>query len=78
VRKAAPGVAAVVSAANGVTDLLLDAGQSALRGDRAGYITAAKKFEMRHDELIDGGAARCSSPPSASWACPSPASGSTP
>ena len=53
VRKAAPRVAAVVSAANGVTDLLLDAAQAALRDDRAGSITAAKKFEMRHDELID-------------------------
>jgi aspartokinase/homoserine dehydrogenase 1 len=53
VRKAAPRVAAVVSAANGVTDLLLEAAQSALRDDRAGSITAAKKFEMRHDELID-------------------------
>jgi len=53
VRKAAPRVAAVVSAANGVTDLLLDAGQAALKGDRTGAVTAAKKFELRHDELID-------------------------
>src|SRR5687768_13068712 len=53
VRRAAPRVAVIVSAANGVTDLLLNAGQFALSGDRAGYITAAKKFEMRHDELID-------------------------
>jgi bifunctional aspartokinase / homoserine dehydrogenase 1 len=53
VRKAAPRVAAVVSAANGVTDLLLDAANSALKGDRAGSITAAKKFELRHHELID-------------------------
>ena len=53
VRKAAPRVAAVVSAANGVTDLLLDAGQAALRGDRAAYADAANKFELRHDELID-------------------------
>lgn len=53
VRRAAPGVAVIVSAANGVTDLLLGAGRLALSGDRAGYITAAKKFEMRHDELID-------------------------
>src|SRR6185436_16792567 len=38
---------------NGVTDLLLDAGSAALRGDRVAYITASKKFEMRHNELID-------------------------
>jgi bifunctional aspartokinase / homoserine dehydrogenase 1 len=53
VKRAAPRVAAVVSAANGVTDLLLDAGHAALRGDRIAYITASKKFEMRHNELID-------------------------
>jgi len=53
VKQAAPNVAAVVSAANGVTDLLLDAGSAALRGDRVAYITASKKFEMRHNELID-------------------------
>ena len=53
VRRAAPGVAVIVSAANGVTDLLLSAGQLALAGDRPGFITAAKKFELRHDELID-------------------------
>lgn len=53
VRKAAPRVAVVVSAANGVTDLLLGAGESALSGDRPGYITATKKFELRHNELID-------------------------
>jgi aspartokinase/homoserine dehydrogenase 1 len=53
VKRVAPDVAVVVSAANGVTDLLLDAGQAALRGDRVGYITASKKFEMRHDELIE-------------------------
>ncbi len=53
VKRAAPNVAAVVSAANGVTDLLLDAGHAALRGDRVAYITASKKFEMRHNELID-------------------------
>ncbi|MDP9359968.1 MAG: hypothetical protein M3P29_00815 [Acidobacteriota bacterium] len=35
VRRAAPGVAVVVSAMNGITDLLLEAGQAALRQDRA-------------------------------------------
>ncbi|HUP60370.1 MAG TPA: bifunctional aspartate kinase/homoserine dehydrogenase I [Thermoanaerobaculia bacterium] len=53
VRRAAPRVAVVVSAANGVTDLLLEAGQAALRGDRVAYVTAAKRFEIRHFELID-------------------------
>ena len=53
VRKAAPRVAAVVSAANGVTDLLLDAGQAALRGDRDAYNAAAETFARRHDELVD-------------------------
>src|SRR5688572_16816781 len=53
VKRAAPTVAVVVSAANGVTDLLLEAGQAALRGDRVGYVTAAKRFETRHYALID-------------------------
>jgi aspartokinase/homoserine dehydrogenase 1 len=52
VKRAAPGVAVVVSAANGVTDLLLAAGQSALRGDRIAFITSAKKFEARHEDLL--------------------------
>jgi aspartokinase/homoserine dehydrogenase 1 len=53
VRRAAPHVAAVVSAANGVTDLLLDAGQSALRGDRVAYLSGAKQFEARHCQIVD-------------------------
>lgn len=53
IRRAAPRVAAIVSAANGVTDLLLDAAQAALRGDRVTYVTRAKQFEARHNELID-------------------------
>lgn len=52
VKRSAPRVAAIVSAANGVTDLLLESGQAALRGDRVAYITAAKRFEARHEELI--------------------------
>ena len=52
VKRAAPGVAAVVSAANGVTDLLLAAGQAALRGDRIAFITSAKQFEARHADLL--------------------------
>ncbi|HUR81729.1 MAG TPA: bifunctional aspartate kinase/homoserine dehydrogenase I [Thermoanaerobaculia bacterium] len=52
VKNAAPNVAAIVSAANGVTDLLLEAGQAALRGNRIEWLSAAKRFEARHDELI--------------------------
>ena len=52
VKRAAPRVAAVVSAANGVTDLLLEAGQAALRGDRATFITNAKRFETRYGDLV--------------------------
>ncbi|HEX2061474.1 MAG TPA: hypothetical protein VHK90_12105, partial [Thermoanaerobaculia bacterium] len=52
VRRAAPRVAAIVSAANGVTDLLLDAAQCALRGDRVAYVSRAKQYQARHDELI--------------------------
>lgn len=53
VRAAAPNVAVVVSAMNGVTDLLLAAGQAALRGERASCEAAVAKFETRHFELID-------------------------
>ncbi|HEX8254303.1 MAG TPA: aspartate kinase [Thermoanaerobaculia bacterium] len=52
VRRAAPRVAVVVSAANGVTDLLLDAAQAALRGDRDASGSRAAQFEARHHELI--------------------------
>jgi aspartokinase/homoserine dehydrogenase 1 len=52
VKRAAPRVAAVVSAANGVTDLLLEAGQAALRGDRVTFISNAKRFETRYGELV--------------------------
>jgi aspartokinase/homoserine dehydrogenase 1 len=52
VRSAAPHVAVIVSAANGITDALLDTAQSALRGDRDAYLAAAQRFEMRHLELI--------------------------
>ena len=52
VRRAAPRVAVVVSAANGVTDLLLDSAQSALRGDRIAYVERARQFRARHEELI--------------------------
>ncbi|MDP9193957.1 MAG: bifunctional aspartate kinase/homoserine dehydrogenase I [Acidobacteriota bacterium] len=54
IRRAAPNVAAVISAANGITDALLDTAQSALRGDRDSYLAAASRFETRHNELIAG------------------------
>jgi aspartokinase/homoserine dehydrogenase 1 len=52
VKRSAPRVAAVLSAANGITDLLLEAGQAALRGDRVTFISNAKRFETRYGELI--------------------------
>ncbi|HEV7768309.1 MAG TPA: bifunctional aspartate kinase/homoserine dehydrogenase I [Thermoanaerobaculia bacterium] len=52
VRRAAPRVGVIVSAANGITDSLLDTAQSALRGDREAYLAAAQRFETRHYELI--------------------------
>jgi bifunctional aspartokinase / homoserine dehydrogenase 1 len=48
----APGkVIAVVSAMNGVTDLLLDAARSALARDSDAYAKAAAEFESRHTAL---------------------------
>jgi aspartokinase/homoserine dehydrogenase 1 len=52
VRRAAPNVAVIVSAMNGVTDLLLDAGQAALRRDAARCERAASEFESRHMALV--------------------------
>jgi len=52
VRTAAPNVAVVVSAMNGVTDLLLDAGQAALRRDAARCESAASEFASRHLALV--------------------------
>ncbi|MFL6244451.1 MAG: bifunctional aspartate kinase/homoserine dehydrogenase I [Thermoanaerobaculia bacterium] len=54
VRKVAPNVAVIVSAANGITDALLDTAQAALRGDRDAYLAAAQRFETRHYDLITG------------------------
>src|SRR4051795_10570626 len=53
VRRAAPNVAVVVSAMNGITDLLLDAGQAALRRDVARCEEAASEFQSRHLALVD-------------------------
>lgn len=53
IRAAAPNLAVVVSAMNGVTDLLLGAGQAALRGNRAQREAAVEKFRSRHFAVID-------------------------
>jgi aspartokinase/homoserine dehydrogenase 1 len=53
IRAAAPNVAVVVSAMNGVTDLLLGAGQAALRGKRAQWEAAVAQFRSRHFDVID-------------------------
>jgi len=45
-------IAAVVSAMNGVTDLLLDAAHAALKGDREKAADAARRFFDRHVALI--------------------------
>jgi aspartokinase/homoserine dehydrogenase 1 len=52
VQRAAPNVAVVVSAMNGVTDLILEAAQAALRRDRGGWEAAAAVFQSRHDAMI--------------------------
>ena len=52
VERAAPNVAVIVSAMNGVTDLLLDTAQNALKGDRDRFRRSAEQFESRHQELI--------------------------
>ncbi|HYK00556.1 MAG TPA: bifunctional aspartate kinase/homoserine dehydrogenase I [Thermoanaerobaculia bacterium] len=52
VRRAAPRVAVIVSAANGVTDLLLGTAQAALRGDRESYLLHSLHFEERHHALV--------------------------
>jgi bifunctional aspartokinase / homoserine dehydrogenase 1 len=52
VRRAGPGLAVIVSAANGVTDLLLDTGQAALRRDHEGYVARTLQFGLRHYDLV--------------------------
>jgi hypothetical protein len=54
VRKAAPNVAVVVSAMNGITDLLLEAGQSAFRRDvarKALILARTLGFRAEPDEI---------------------------
>lgn len=53
VRRAGSNVAVVVSAMNGVTDLLLDAGQAALRRYLGRCEEAAAEFESRHLALVE-------------------------
>jgi aspartokinase/homoserine dehydrogenase 1 len=53
VKRAAPRVAVVVSAMNGVTDLLLTAANAALRRDRDGWERAANDFERRHADIVN-------------------------
>ena len=52
VKRAAPRVAVVVSAMNGVTDLLLNASQAAVRRDREAWERAAVDFEQRHVDVV--------------------------
>ena len=54
VRRAAPNVAVVVSAMDGLTDLLLEAGQAALQRDNSLCEEIAAEFESRHIALVDG------------------------
>ncbi|HEX7149963.1 MAG TPA: bifunctional aspartate kinase/homoserine dehydrogenase I [Thermoanaerobaculia bacterium] len=51
VRRAAPNVAVIVSAANGITDLLLGAAKAAERGDREACAGFADTFEQRYLDL---------------------------
>ena len=53
VKRAAPRVAVVVSAMNGVTDMLLAASSAALRRDQDAWEKAADDFEQRHNDVID-------------------------
>ena len=53
VRRAAPNVAVVISAMNGVTDLLIEAGQAALRRDKSLCEEIANEIESRHLAVID-------------------------
>lgn len=53
VRRARGRVIAVVSAMNGVTDLLLGCARAALKGDRDTCRSAATEFEERHAMLVE-------------------------
>jgi bifunctional aspartokinase / homoserine dehydrogenase 1 len=64
VRRASPGVATVVSAMSGVTDLLLNAARAALRGRGDEVASSVAAFTKRHldliAELLPGGGVRAS------------------
>src|SRR4051794_32275558 len=45
-------VVVIVSAMNGITDLLIDAGKAALIGDRRACERAARSFQQRHASLL--------------------------
>lgn len=47
-----PRVVVIVSAMNGITDLLIEAGNAAVRGDRDACHRAAAAFERRHASLL--------------------------
>src|SRR4051812_3267172 len=51
VRAAGP-LGGVVSAMNGVTDLLIESGKAALASDSAKSAAAARQFEQRHSALL--------------------------
>lgn len=53
VRRGAPNLAVIVSAMNGVTDLLLRTAHAALHRHSDDWRSAAHEFEARHIELID-------------------------
>ncbi|HYM62245.1 MAG TPA: aspartate kinase, partial [Thermoanaerobaculia bacterium] len=52
VRRAPARLIVVVSAMNGITDLLLQSAQAAFRDDRDAYKAAAEGFRLRHAALI--------------------------
>ncbi len=52
-REAAPKAVVVVSAMQGMTDLLLSAGSAALAGDRVAASEAAGQYRTRHREIIE-------------------------
>src|SRR5436190_24110020 len=52
IREAAPNVVSVVSAANGITDLLLSAARDAPRGKVAEARTAGEAYATRHRDHV--------------------------
>ena len=53
IKHVAPRVAVVVSAMTGITDLLHEVAQAALRGDRETYQEAARQFAAKHEAVVD-------------------------